>query len=114
MLLETGLTNVQNSTCTKSVADSSDLIPTVFAGPIIVRCTFCTQSPGLDKDIFTFPFARDQHTTVKKLFDVVTTSYWHKRVKHVVDPQHRRMMLHLSKKGGLELGGPVFDNADPD
>lgn len=111
-LLKPLLTPGQNSTRTQSVADSSNVTTTIFAAPITVRVTLHPHSPGQGKDIFTFPFARDKHTTVKKLLDAVAGSYWDERGKPVVDLQHRPMKMHLSKKGAPELGRPVFDDGD--
>lgn len=105
---------MQNSTRTQSVTESNNVTTTIFAAPITVRVTLCPHSPGQDKDIFTFPFAPDRHTTVKKLLDAVAASYWDTRGKSVVDLQHRPMKMHMSKRGVPEIGGPVFDDGDLD
>lgn len=84
----------------------------MFAAPITVRVTLCSHTPP-QRDVFTFPFARDQHTTVQKLLEAVATTYRQKRGADV-DLDQRRLLMYLSKKGMPAVGGGVGSDADMD
>lgn len=84
----------------------------MFAAPITVRVTLCSPTPP-QRDVFTFPFARDQHTTVRKLLEAVADTYREKRGAEVHLDQ-RRLVMSLFKKGVRDVGGDVKCDKDMD
>lgn len=84
----------------------------MFAAPITVRVSLCSHTPP-QRDVFSFAFARDQHTTVQKLLEAVAATYREKRGADV-DLGRRTLSMYLSKKGVPAVGGDVESDADVD
>lgn len=83
--------------------------------PITVRVTVCPR-PTHAEAVFTFPFARDKHTTIGALLQGVEASYRQRAdAAAAVDLAAlgaERLMMKLSKKNGARIGGSVEGDGD--
>lgn len=103
----------QNSNRSQNVDNRSAVTNNVFNEPITVRVTVCPRATHAE-DVFTFAFARGEHTTVEKLLQAVDESY-RGRDGAAADLEalsSERFMMKLSKKNGAKIGGAVQGDRD--